>query len=127
MLLNTEQKVRATLAPLTAGGNAAPVENVRWEADEGPLAVEVSDNPLVCDFRALPLADENPVTMQVRCLFDADLGAGVREMVAIGEITVVPAEAVIASIAFGTPEPQVTAAPEPAPAPEPPAEPTPST
>lgn len=119
MLLNTEQKVRATLAPLTAGGNAATVENPRWEADDvdGEPTLTVTPDPgnaLVCDFAALPLpagTGETGLTTQVRCIFDADLGDGVREFTAVGEITVVPAEAVLGTISFGTPEPQTPPTP----------------
>lgn len=111
MQLNTEQKVRGTLAPVTAGGNPAPVQNPRWEADDvagAPIVTATPDsgNPLVCEFLALALPDgTTPLTTQVRCRFDADLGDGVRELIAIGEITVVPAEAIIGTVAFGTPEP----------------------
>lgn len=123
MLLNTEQKVRATLNPITAGGNPAPVQNPTWEADDvngAPIVAVTPDpgNALVCEFRALPLPEGAPtsgLTTQVRCRFDADLGTGVRELLAVGEITVVPAEAVIGTIAFGTPEQQEPPAPEPPP------------
>lgn len=126
MNVTTEQQVRGTLAPLTAGGNPAPVQNPRWEIDEPPtgplfaLTVEPT-NPLICDFRGLTLPDGvTPLTVQVRCRFDADLGEGVRELLAIGELTLVPAEAVIGNVAFGTPTPaEPPPAPEPAPAPEP--------
>lgn len=113
MQLNTEQKVRATLAPLTAGGRPATVENPRFEADDvngAPIVAVTPDpgNPLIAEFKALPLPEgtgETGLTTQVRCRFDADLGEGVRELVAVGEITVVPAEAVIGTISFGAPEP----------------------
>jgi hypothetical protein len=113
MQINEEQKVSGTVQPVTAAGHPAPIDGTpAWEIDpvEGnPIAtleVDATD-PKKASFTALALPDGTlALTTQVRCRFDADLGDGVREIVAIGELTVVQAEAATAEVVFGAAEPQ---------------------
>ena len=98
--INTEQRVRVSVIPLTAAGNPAQID--------GDVAFESSD-PTVASVEPID-ANSAWVTAaglgaaQISAEFDADLGDGVRTLTFTGAIEVVGAEAETAEIVFGTPE-----------------------
>lgn len=68
------------------------------------LSVTPSADGMSCSIAGVKGSpDEVPVT----CTLDADLGSGVRELVARGSARVLGAEATTVSMTFGPPEPQV--------------------
>lgn len=109
MLIDTEQKVTASLAILTAGGQPARVDGVpTWEVEETTggdggdvVEIAISEDGLSATFTAV-----GEGTAQVTVTADADLGEGVRAITAVGTITVTPAGAATLQLAFGTPEPK---------------------
>lgn len=98
--ITTEQRVSVTVNPLTAGGNIAPIDGV-VAFSSSDLSVAFVE--ALGDHSALVTAVGLGVA-QITAEFDADLGEGVRTIVATGAIEVVAAEAVSAEIVFGTPE-----------------------
>ena len=88
--LTTEQKVRVTVHPKTAGGNPAAVDGVPgWAVSDPNLAtLEIAPDGLSAYvFAGLPGSGSIMVSA------DADLSAGVREIVGILNLTVGSAEA----------------------------------
>lgn len=105
MNITTEQKVTATLKPLTAAGRPAPVENVRWAFDpEGVVTAAISDDGLAATLTPVE-GIEVPATAQITVTADAHVGEGDVEITGVGAITVTPAEATTLALEFGTPEP----------------------
>ena len=103
--MNEEQVVSAEVKPLTAKGNPAEIDgDVAWSVSD-PSVVSMEVDPAdskKAKFTAL--AGEGVRPCDVVAEFDADLGDGVREITAIGQIVVKDAEAQTADIAFGQPE-----------------------
>jgi hypothetical protein len=100
--ISTEQKVKVTVAPKTAGGHDAPIDGgVSFISDNPDVAViEVIDT-----LSAYVLAVA-PGAALITAEFDADLGEGVRAITATGALEVVAAEAETAEIVFGDAEQQ---------------------
>lgn len=102
MRISTEQKIKVTIAPKTAAGNDAPID--------GAVAFSVDDDSVArierIDDTSAYIVGVAPGAVLVRASFDADLGEGVREIVATGALEVAAAEAETAEIVFGEPEPQ---------------------
>ena len=100
--LNTEQKVKVTVRPLTAGGQPATVDGVPgWAVSDPALAtLEVAPDGL----SAYVFAGQ-PGTGQVMVSADADLTAGVREIVGQLDLTVTAAEAATLLLETGSIEP----------------------
>lgn len=105
MQMDTDQKVSAALAILTAGGQPARVDAApAWSVEATDIEVvtmEVAEDGLSATFTAVGVG-----TAQVTVTADADLGEGVRTITAIGAITVVPAGAAVLTLSFGEPEPK---------------------
>jgi hypothetical protein len=99
--INTEQKVKVTVAPKTAGGHDAPIDGgVTFTSDNPDIAsIEVIDN-LSAFVHGVAIG-----AALITAEFDADMGDGVRDITATGAIEVVAAEAATAEIVFADPEP----------------------
>jgi hypothetical protein len=98
-------QVAAQVAYVDAGGNAAVVDGeVAWassDATVASVAVDVDDST-ICTIGAV-----GPVgAAQVTATADADIGAGVKTLVTLLDITVIAGEAVAGTITItGTPTP----------------------
>ena len=95
-------KCQCVLQPVTAAGNAAKVDGVPVWAVSDPtvLALEnIAPDGMSCDAVILGVVG----TSQITAVADADLGAGVREITAVGEIQVKAAEAVGLNLTVGSP------------------------
>jgi len=102
MRINTEQKVKVSVAPKTAGGHDAPIDGaVQFTSDNESVArIEVID-----DTSAYVVAAGTGAAL-ISASFDADLGEGNRSITATGALEVVAAEAETAEIVFGEAEQQ---------------------
>ncbi len=103
LILTDTQKVTLTFTAKTAKDKPARVDGIpQWS----------TSNPAVCSIT--PAADGLSAvvkatatgTTQISVTADADLGTGVRNITATGDVEVRPSEAVTVGIAFGTPEEQ---------------------
>jgi hypothetical protein len=110
MNLNTEQRARVTIKPLTAGGHPARID--------GAVSFSSSDESII---RVEAIDDMNAYiygvavgTARVVATFDADLDATeVRTLEYDGDVTVVEAEAESAEATYGEPELVLTPVGEP--------------
>lgn len=107
--LSEEQKVSFSVSPKTAGGNPAPIHgDVVYELtpDDGSAVVltidEMSPNKRAGFVTAVAGEGVRPFVLTAK--FDADLGDGLREITAVGDGLVKDAEAITATVDFGTPE-----------------------
>lgn len=103
LILTDTQKVTVTFAAKTALDRPARVDGIpQWS----------TSNPAVCtitpasDGLSAVLKATATGTSQISVTADADLGAGVRNITATGDVEVRPSEAVSVGITFGTPEEQ---------------------
>jgi hypothetical protein len=105
LILTDEQKVALAVEFKTAAGNPAKVDGVPvWSSsDESVVTVEASEDGLSAVATAVgPLG-----TAQISCEADADLDEGeTRVITGVLDIEVRAAEAVIAVVAAGAPEPK---------------------
>lgn len=103
MILQDDRKVSLTFSALDARGNPARIDGMPvWgSSDESLLLVEASD-----DGMSAVVTPTGPVGIgQVSVRVDADLGAGVREVIGLLDVEVVGGEAVSIVIVPGEPEP----------------------
>jgi hypothetical protein len=102
IILTDEQKVSLSIKPLTAAGNPARVDGIpAWAvSDTNVLSLVVAPDGL----SAVAVANGPIGLSQVSVVADADLGAGVKELVATLDVQVVPAEAVSLGVTAGAPE-----------------------
>lgn len=100
---------------LDAAGAPATVENSNWDiASQAPALGATNDDgtpKVVAEIGVNPdgspkLVGKYPGTLQVRVTGDADLGAGVVQIVALGDVEVVAGMASVGTIAFGESRPQ---------------------
>lgn len=103
MILTATQKVRATLTIVDSKGNPARVDGApQWaSSDPNVASVEPSADGLSADIVAGQTG-----TAQITVTADADLGTGVRNITAFGDIEVVGGEAAALRVTFGTPSEQ---------------------
>lgn len=103
MKISVLSQVDASIAYVDARGNPAVVDGVpAWATDRPDLvALAPSADGMFCSL--VPLAVGSA---QVTVTADADLGEGVRELVTLGTLEIIPAEAVAGVISFGEPSPQ---------------------
>lgn len=97
------EKVGLAIAAVDAKGNAAKLDGVpAWAvSDPAGLALTVAPDGLSASVAAV-----GPVgNFQVTVAADADLGAGVRELLGILDFEIVAGEAVAITFAAGIPEP----------------------
>lgn len=101
--LTNEQKVSATIAPVTAAGNPAAVDGApTWTVTAGDCTVNVSADGLSCEIvSGSALADS---VVQVDA--DADLGSGVQTISDTVLVHVQGALAVSLGLSLGSPEPK---------------------
>lgn len=97
--LGTDQKVKISLAPTTADGTAAEVQNATATAT-GDVAITPVDGETNAWWAAA--GAEGVSTVEITG--DADLGEGVNNITDTVELTVVAAEANNLGITVGTPE-----------------------
>jgi hypothetical protein len=91
--LPSDKMVELSIAYVDANGNAASVDGaVAWDSsDEGIAAIE----PVAPDGSTVMLVPGTKIgNCQVSAKADADLGAGVRELITLLDVTVVGGEAV---------------------------------
>ena len=104
MILKDSEKVLLSATPVSSAGNPAALDGVlSWESsDPGIIVLEVGKDGLVCTATTVgPLG-----VAQVTARGDADLGDGVREVIGVLDIEVLPGEAVSLNLGAGVPEPK---------------------
>lgn len=100
--ITSEQKILATLTPLTAAGNPAQVDGTpTWEVVSGDATLEVSEDGMSCY-----LISGGVGNSQITVTADADLGEGVRNITDTIDLAVVSAEASSLGLNFGVAEPK---------------------
>lgn len=100
--ITSEEKILATLAPLTAAGNPAQVDGTpAWEVVSGDATLEVSEDGMSCY-----LISGSVGNSQITVTADADLGEGVRNITDTIDLAVVSAEASSLGLNFGVAEPK---------------------
>lgn len=95
------QKVIGSVQFLDRKGRPAKVDGVpEWSvSDEAVVSMVVADDGMSAEFEALA---EGAVVVQVGA--DADLGDDVKQIIGVGSLAVLPAEAVGVEISFGEPQ-----------------------
>ena len=102
LTLTDEQKVSLSISPVTAAGNKANLDGPAIWSSSNPDIVSISAS---ADGLSAVATAVGPIgNSQISVSADADLGAGVRTIAAILDVTVVAAEAVSLSVNAGTPE-----------------------
>ena len=101
--INTEEQVKVTVVPKTARGNPATIDGAVEFTSSDPNVATVT--PI--DNLSAMVKSVAPGVAQIFASFDADLGEGVRAVEMSGALEVVPAEATVGEIVFGSPEPKV--------------------
>ena len=101
--LTNEEKINLTLNPVTAAGNAAPVDGAPvWTVTEGDATLEVAADGL-----SAYVVSGTPGASLITITADADLDADeLREVSDVIAVTVVAAEAASIGLAAGAPEPK---------------------
>lgn len=104
LTLTTEQKVKLTIAPVTAAGKAAKLDGVPvWaSSDTSIISLDVAADGLSA---TLSTTDEIG-TSTVSVSADADLGEGTNTIQASIDIVAVHAQASNLGLVAGTPEPK---------------------
>jgi hypothetical protein len=101
--ITTEQKVKATLAPVTDTGKPAKLDGApAWTVLSGNAQVVVSEDGLSADL----ISSDDPGDTQIIVKADANLGEGVEEISDIIDLSVVGSTAKNLGITVGTPEPK---------------------
>jgi hypothetical protein len=92
-----------------AKGNPAAVDGVPvWStADDTHVAVDAAPDGMTATIRAVGPATTSPVQISVTA--DADLGAGVRPLVGLLDVSIMAGEATVIAITPGTPVDQAPA------------------
>lgn len=117
VVLETEQRVTATVAFTNRRGGAARVESTTWTSSDEAIATVTADpaNPLTAEIRSVAIGDAI-----VTCSADADLDAGeTRTLEVVGTVLVREAEAQVGEMQFGTPEDVTAEVPPPVETPTP--------
>ena len=110
LTLTDTQKCALSVSFQTAAGNPAVVDGApTWGvSDENLLELQVAE-----DGRSAVVLTKGPLgTAQVTLRADADLGEGVKEIVGILDVEVIPSQAVVAVLSAGVPEEKAPAVPE---------------
>jgi len=104
--IRNDQQVGLQIGYVDGDGNPASVDgNVVWESSDDSIA---SINVVSPDGMTVTLVAESNGQCQIKATADADLGAGVRELITLLDVTVVSGEAVAGVIT-----PQGEAGPKP--------------
>jgi hypothetical protein len=103
LILQDDQKVELSIAPVTAEENPAQVESVTWvSSDTNILTLTASADGMKAEAVTVgPLG-----VAQVQVTADADLGAGVVTLQGILDVQVVAGQAVSLGVSAGTPVPK---------------------
>jgi hypothetical protein len=104
LIIADDQQVGLSIAPKDKKGNAAKIDGIPvWESsDSAILEVTASAESLSATVVAVgPLG-----TAQISCRADADLGAGVVELIGTLDIEVIGGQATTLGIIAGSPVPQ---------------------
>jgi hypothetical protein len=90
--LHTGDSYTLQVEPKNAAGNPAQIDgSPAWSASEGaPVSLTVSENGLSCKVTATEAAGDALVPYVITAEADADLGAGVRKIIAAGSGFVIP-------------------------------------
>lgn len=102
--LKDNEKVSVAVEFVSASGNPAKVDGPpSWESsDPAVLTVTPAGDGMTCMVTTV-----GPVgTARVTCKADADLGAGMKEIILMGDFEVIAGEAVGGNLNVGTPEPR---------------------
>ena len=101
--LSTIQKCTVSIKPVDAKGNPAAVDGIpAWNVSaEGTVSLFPAADGMSCDVVAVGVG-----SVQVNVTADADLGAGVKTIMGVLDVTVVAAEAVGFQITTGPVENQ---------------------
>lgn len=102
MKISVLSQVDATIAYVDARGNPATVDGAPVWGTDRPDLVSLSETLDGMSCTMVPLAVG---TAQITVTADADLGDGVRELVTLGTLEIIAAEAVAGVITFGEPVP----------------------
>ncbi len=104
LILTDEQECELSVEFKTAAGNPGQVDGVpTWTvSNPGVLSIVVSDDGLQALVRTTGALGDSQVSVSA----DADLGAGVRNVTAVLDVTVQSAEVVTVGIVAGTPRPK---------------------
>ena len=101
--LTNEQKIKATLTPVTETGRPAKLDGApSWTIQDGNCTISVADDGL----SATIIAGDVPGDTMILIEADADLGAGVQKVSDAIKIHVEGAMAKSLGLAFGEPEPK---------------------
>lgn len=99
--LTTEQKIKATLNPVTATGKPAKLDGMpTWSSST--LRLEVADDGM----SAYIISTDEPVVDTIVVQADADLGEGVETISGSITVNVVGAKAANLGLTLGEPEPK---------------------
>lgn len=99
--LTNEQKVKVTLAPVTATGKPAPLDGKpTWTVQSGDSTIEASEDGL----SAYLISSDTPGDTVIVVEADADLGEGVETLSDAIRLTVEGARAKSLGLAVGEPE-----------------------
>lgn len=101
-ILTDEQKISISVKPKTLAGNPAQVDGAPVWSNSNP---EVIDLVVAPDGMSAEAITVGPIGVsQIVCKADADIGEGVTEIKAIGDIEVVSAMAATVGFEFGAPQ-----------------------
>ena len=100
--LSTDQKVKVTLAPVTATGGPATLDGEpEWTVESGDCTVVPEPGGLSAYIHCGPTIGASVIKVAA----DADLGAGVRTIEDLVNVEVTNAEAAALGLTVGAPEP----------------------
>ena len=92
--ITTEEYVRVTVVPRTPGGKIANID--------GPVTLTSSDDS-IAEVIGDKVIGRSPGVVQIKATFDADLGAGRREIELTGPLEVIEPEAATGELVFDEP------------------------
>jgi hypothetical protein len=101
--LTDNQKVTFSISPKDAKGNPAAVDGVPVWTNSNPLVGTLTP---AADGLSAEFVASIPGTTTVAAKADADLGAGVTDLAATADVTVVPGAAVTMDLTAGDPSDQ---------------------
>lgn len=102
MRLTTEQRVKVTVNPITAGGRPAVIDGKVSFTSSDTAVANIQDHE--SDLNSAYVVAVGEGAAQITATFDARMGTEVREVTASGSVEIVSPEAERGEIVFGTPE-----------------------
>jgi hypothetical protein len=109
LTMNEFQQVTGTFTALKKNGQPAKVQNASVVSDNpAACTAEISgENTVLC--KSVEGGVQEATAVLITVTADADLGDGVREIQAVGSLTITPGEAETLALEFGEPEDKPTA------------------